>query len=193
MDINVSLQDVLRCHLCQTTKLHMYCDICQLNICKSCEEEHISDESEKHKLVLFEKRITRPRCEKHSYKQCDSCCKQCTIPLCALCISSGEHEQHVKVAIDELIDLKSEEGVLPKNLQEINKAIYPNKQEMASIDTEQKTDPDDDSEEPKRGLNKPEKATCSGMIKMLKVSPIVMLVLIISVSILCVYLLLRSG
>lgn len=43
LDTN-SLQDVIRCHMCDSPVPPLYCDICQFNLCKNCAGEHLVDQ-----------------------------------------------------------------------------------------------------------------------------------------------------
>lgn len=54
MDPECNLQDVVRCHLCETPMPHFHCDICYKNVCKSCEKKHILDGSTEHKVVPYQ-------------------------------------------------------------------------------------------------------------------------------------------
>lgn len=56
MDPEYSLQDVIRCHLCETPMPPLHCDICDKNLCKNCEEQHLLDGSTKHKVVSYQMR-----------------------------------------------------------------------------------------------------------------------------------------
>eukprot|EP00105_Crassostrea_gigas_P035775 XP_019919923.1 PREDICTED: tripartite motif-containing protein 2-like [Crassostrea gigas] len=134
MDPRRRAQDVLRCHICDThTSLH--CEICQIHLCKACVGDHLSDESKDHKVVPIKKRESTPTCSKHSSKQCVIHCEQCDIPICVQCISSGEHEQHKKVDILNSFEKKKE--VLQRDLEELEKIIYPQYQDIISkIQTE---------------------------------------------------------
>lgn len=99
MDPHSSAQDVLRCQLCKIPAPPMYCDICQIRLCKPCVGEHLFDGSEQHKVVLFEKRgsiPTYPKCLKHSENPCQLHCKECNFPICVQCVASGKHFGHVK-------------------------------------------------------------------------------------------------
>ena len=133
MDPQHSAQDVLRCDLCETPVPPMYCDICQIKLCKACVGEHISDLSREHKVVPFEKRgstINYPKCKMHSYKTCELNCDQCDIPVCAQCVSSGEHFGHRVVEIIKILNDKKES--IRNDLKEMEEIIYPNYQQAAS-------------------------------------------------------------
>nr|XP_022309120.1 E3 ubiquitin-protein ligase TRIM71-like [Crassostrea virginica] len=133
MNSQYKAQDVIRCDLCDTDIPHMYCDICHINLCKACVMEHLSDESKDHKFVSFNKRgstINCPKCQRHSNKICELHCNQCNLPICTLCVSSGDHEQHTK--IDVLEHLRNRKDVIEKDLKELKESIYPKFQEAAS-------------------------------------------------------------
>ena len=68
-------------------------------LCDSCPD----------KLVSFNNttsNITYPRCQNHAAKICELHCKQCTFPICASCVSSGDHDHHQKVDLLEEVSLK---------------------------------------------------------------------------------------
>ncbi|XP_078330535.1 uncharacterized protein LOC144624549 [Crassostrea virginica] len=126
-------QDIICCDLCDTDIPHMYCDICHINLCKPCVMEHLSDESKDHKLVLFNKMgssINCPKCQRHSNKICELHCKQCNMSICVLCVSSGDHEHHMK--IDILEHLRNRKDIIEKDLKELKENIHPQFQEAAS-------------------------------------------------------------
>nr|XP_022303034.1 uncharacterized protein LOC111110734 [Crassostrea virginica] len=133
MDPQHSAQDIVRCDLCETPVPPMCCDICHINLCKACVGEHLSDDSKDHKVVPFHKRgstINYPKCQKHPPKTCELHCKHCNIPICASCVSSGDHDQHKK--IDILTILTSKKELIKKDLQELKKLIRPKFQQAAS-------------------------------------------------------------
>lgn len=121
MDPLRSKQDVLRCNLCETSSPTMYCDICDIHLCKACVGGHLLDESKFHKVVPFKKRGSTPICSIHSTKLCELYCERCENKICALCVSSGEHEQHKKVDIWKKInDTKAD---LQNDLKELEETI----------------------------------------------------------------------
>lgn len=42
MNPEYSLQDVVRCHLCETPGPSLYCEICDISLCEDCKEKHLS-------------------------------------------------------------------------------------------------------------------------------------------------------
>nr|XP_034305535.1 RING finger domain and kelch repeat-containing protein DDB_G0271372-like [Crassostrea gigas] len=139
MDPEYSLQDVLRCHLCETPGLSMYCVICNKYLCKACEGGHISDQSKEHNVVPFKKKGYTPKCLKHPSKVCEHYCEKCDIPICTTCDSSEseEHKGHQIIEITKTIDNKKE--IIQKDLQELETTIYLKYQEIASIIIDQKS------------------------------------------------------
>ncbi|XP_052704881.1 uncharacterized protein LOC128180769 [Crassostrea angulata] len=141
MDPWNSAQDVVRCTLCQYSVAPMYCEVCHIHLCKDCVEKHFSDSSKVHNVVPLKQYLTtlnNPKCRKHPTKQCELHCKQCDIPICAKCISSGKHSGHKKIDIFQSFESKTE--VLHKDLQELEKFIYPKYKEIASDIPVQKAD-----------------------------------------------------
>nr|XP_022309602.1 uncharacterized protein LOC111115233 [Crassostrea virginica] len=133
MDPPNTAQDIVRCDLCETPVPPMCCDICHVNLCKVCVGEHLSDDSKDHRVVPFHKRgstINYPKCQKHPPKTCEVHCKHCNIPICASCFSSGDHDQHKKIDILEILTKKKE--LIEKDLQELKKLIRPKFQQAAS-------------------------------------------------------------
>uniref|UniRef100_K1QSE7 Tripartite motif-containing protein 2 n=1 Tax=Magallana gigas TaxID=29159 RepID=K1QSE7_MAGGI len=141
MDPRNSAQDVVRCTLCQDSVAPMYCEVCHIHLCKDCVGTHFSDSSKIHKVVPLKQYLTTlnyPKCRKHPTKQCELHCEQCDIPICAQCISSGKHSGHKKIDIFQSFEIKTE--ILEKDLQELEKFIYPKYKEIASNISVQKAD-----------------------------------------------------
>ena len=106
MDLNLpssSSQDILRCKLCDTPVPPLYCQLCDINLCKTCVGEHLLDDTKEHKVVPIKQKWnpTNPMCPKHTTKHCELYCKKCDNPICAQCILSTEHDQHKKIDIFE--------------------------------------------------------------------------------------------
>ncbi|XP_022304507.2 uncharacterized protein LOC111111682 [Crassostrea virginica] len=141
MDPRHSAQDVVRCAMCRDAVAPMYCSVCHTHLCKDCVEKHFSDKSKVHTVVPFEQFLSTlnyPKCSTHPTKQCELHCEQCDIPICSSCISSGKHNGHKAVDIFE--DFESKKEVLRKDLEELEKSIFPKYQESSTIIKTQKTD-----------------------------------------------------
>ncbi|XP_052707958.1 uncharacterized protein LOC128183111 isoform X1 [Crassostrea angulata] len=141
MDPWNSAQDVVRCTLCRDSVAPMYCEVCHIHLCKDCVEKHFSDSSKVHKVVPLKQYLTTlnyPKCRKHPTKQCELHCEQCDIPICVQCISSKKHLGHIQVDILKTFESKTEK--LQKDLQELEKFIYPKYKEIASNIPVQKAD-----------------------------------------------------
>lgn len=117
-------QDVERCKLCDISPPSMYCDICHIYLCKTCVGRHLLDVSIKHKVVPFNKRGSTPPCPKHSQNICELFCEQCNSIICAICVSSGEHEKHKKLDVWKKIDIIKSD--LQKDIKELEEKILPN-------------------------------------------------------------------
>ena len=138
MDPRHCAQDVLRCDLCDTAVPPMYCDICHIKLCIPCVGVHLSDQSKEHKVVPFEKRGSTTKCPKHSTKVCELHCEQCNIPICASCVLSKEHQTHEVVDIMKSFTNKKE--TIKRDLEELEKTIFPKYQTAASNIPALKTD-----------------------------------------------------
>lgn len=133
MDPNCSAQDAVRCTLCTSSVATMFCEVCDINLCKDCIEIHLSDSSKVHKVVSLKQclaTLNYPKCVKHEDMRCELHCEQCKTSICAQCISSKEHKNHDIVDILKYFESKKE--VLHNDLQELEESIFPNYQEIAS-------------------------------------------------------------
>ena len=108
--VHISLQDVIRCELCDTPVPPKHCDVCHIHLCEECEGKHTSDESKEHVIVPFEMRGSTPKCSKHSKEICARYCKTCDTPICASCDSSDEHKRHKTEHISKMSDGRKEPG-----------------------------------------------------------------------------------
>ncbi|XP_078331575.1 uncharacterized protein LOC144625243 [Crassostrea virginica] len=125
-----SLQDVIRCDLCETPVPPKHCDICHIHLCEACVGKHLSDQSKDHYIVPFKLRGIIPKCKKHSTKVCTQFCTTCNIPVCPLCVASSEHEEHEEEDILTWFETKRE--LMQKDLQDLEISIYPRYQEAAT-------------------------------------------------------------
>ncbi|XP_048749521.1 E3 ubiquitin-protein ligase TRIM36-like [Ostrea edulis] len=133
-----SAQKVLLCDLCKTVPLQSHCELCNINLCVNCMGKHISDLSKRHNVVHYFYRKSTPnypKCPKHAEKHCEVHCEKCVIPVCSLCVSSGQHEGHKKSDILENLSVKTQ--VLQKDLEELETRIYPRYLEsLSDVQTE---------------------------------------------------------
>nr|XP_022333168.1 uncharacterized protein LOC111130406 [Crassostrea virginica] len=147
-----SLQDVIRCDLCETPVPAKHCDICHIHLCEACVEEHRSDESKDHYIVPFKLRGITPKCTKHSTEVCTELCTTCNIPVCPLCVGSSEHEQHKNKDILTLFETKRK--LMLEDLQDLEKFIYPRYQEAATNIPVQRADVNKHSQKLTTALDK---------------------------------------
>lgn len=140
MNTQYCLQDLVRCHHCETPDPSLHCGICNIHLCKSCEGEHIyfSDQTKDHKVIPFHRRGCITKCQKHSTKICERYCEQCNIPVCELCTSCLEHKGHDFV--DVMKKIESIKNVIQRDLKELDQCICPKYQEIALFNTLQMTD-----------------------------------------------------
>lgn len=125
-----SLQDVIRCDICETPVPPKHCDVCNLHLCNVCVEEHLLDESIEHCLVPFSMRGISPKCPKHSENMCKRLCEECNIPICSICVVSGEHDKHKKTDIIPLLEDKIK--IMNNDLKELIDSILPKYQDALS-------------------------------------------------------------
>lgn len=152
MDPEYSLQDVVRCHLCETPVPPLHCVICNIHLCKDCEGKHLSDKSKQHKVVPFKYRGSFPKCQKHHTKICDHFCAQCNKTICELCVFSNEHQTH---DVEDLLEiLKRKLILLQKELLDFEKFIYPKYLEIASSISVKKADLKENSKKLTTAINK---------------------------------------
>ncbi|XP_078340274.1 uncharacterized protein LOC144627345 [Crassostrea virginica] len=130
MDPMYSLQDVIRCDLCETPIPPKHCELCHIHLCEACVEKHLSDKSKEHYIVSFELRGITSKCTKHSTEVCKEFCTTCNIPLCLLCVDSGEHDHH---KTEDILKMYFSKKILMQiDLQDLEKSIFPRYQETAT-------------------------------------------------------------
>ncbi|XP_062589913.1 uncharacterized protein LOC134251512 [Saccostrea cucullata] len=133
MDPRLSAQDLIRCDLCETAIVQMYCEFCHVKLCKPCIGEHIAEEYSKHQIVPFQQRkstLIYPKCTTHPTKACELQCKECDIPICALCSVSESHKRHSMSNLFEIYNTKRQ--TIEKDLQDIESIISPTYEEIAT-------------------------------------------------------------
>ncbi|XP_055999312.1 uncharacterized protein LOC125657097 [Ostrea edulis] len=137
MDPRHSAQDVIRCDLCETAIVQMYCDFCHINLCFACIGKHIADDYDKHKVVPFQKRkstLIYTKCSTHQKNLCKYHCKECDKSVCSLCadnlLSSSEHKGHSFSILSEIYNKRKAD--ITKDSEEIENIISPTYEEMAT-------------------------------------------------------------
>lgn len=71
-------------------------------------------------------------------KVCELHCKQCDIPICSQCISSGKPKQHKTVTCNIFENFETIKAVLKRDLQELEEFINLKYKEIVSYISEQK-------------------------------------------------------
>ncbi|XP_056004102.1 E3 ubiquitin-protein ligase Midline-1-like [Ostrea edulis] len=127
-------QDVLLCDLCETDPLQYCCERCGINLCSDCVSKHFSDSSKKHKIAPYHihRKFTPKysKCRKHADEDCKLYCENCHIPVCSTCALFGEHKGH---DISDILEkLGSKKQRIQKDLEELEKKIYPRYKEISS-------------------------------------------------------------
>ncbi|XP_055998951.1 tripartite motif-containing protein 55-like isoform X2 [Ostrea edulis] len=134
MDPHRSAQDVVRCDLCETAIVQMYCDFCHVNLCIACIGKHIVDDYQKHIVVPFQKRkstLIYPKCSRHQTEKCKFHCKECDMSVCSLCtISADKHKGHTFSILSEIY--KNKKADITKDSEEIENIISPTYEEMST-------------------------------------------------------------
>ncbi|XP_055999600.1 uncharacterized protein LOC125655527 [Ostrea edulis] len=135
MDPRHSAQDVVRCDLCETAIVQMYCDFCHVNLCIACIGKHIADDYDKHKVVPFQNRKSTsiyPKCSTHQTEKCQFHCKECDLSVCSLCttISTDKHKGHTFSILSEIY--KKRKADITKDSEEIENIISPTYEEMVT-------------------------------------------------------------
>lgn len=126
MDPRRSIQDVIRCDLCETAMVQSYCDYCYTNLCKPCIGEHISDGYDKHKIVSFQDRrstLIYPKCKTHPHKTCELQSKQSNAFVCTVCSASEQVKGHDFIVLDDLCKTKKLD--IRKDIKELEGIISP--------------------------------------------------------------------
>ena len=155
MDPRRSGQDVLRCTLCKASETSRHCEVCHMNLCVDCIEKHLSDKTSFHNVIPFQEYLSTfqyPYCSHHPTKKCELLCEQCNIPICASCISCGQHLGHK--ALDILEELESKRKQIKKDLHELDKIIYPDYIDAVSSVHSQKANMEEKSEKLAEIVNK---------------------------------------
>ncbi|XP_062575923.1 E3 ubiquitin-protein ligase TRIM45-like [Saccostrea cucullata] len=127
-------QVLLLCDQCQKAALQSHCELCQINLCKACVGEHLSDSSKRHNVVPYKHRtaipnVNYPKCPNHTQKHCELYCEKCDIPVCSTCISSGKHHGHKLTNVLQNPSFIKE--ILNNDLKELEKRICPTYEEIA--------------------------------------------------------------
>ncbi|XP_055999423.1 uncharacterized protein LOC130047839 [Ostrea edulis] len=137
MDPRHSAQDVVRCDLCATAIVQMYCDFCHVNLCIACIGKHVADDYQKHIVVPFQNRkstLIYPKCSTHQTEKCQFHCKECDKFVCSFCndnlLSSDEHKGHTFLILSEIYNRKR--AGITKDSEEIEKVISPTYEEMVT-------------------------------------------------------------
>lgn len=123
MDAQQGRQKSVNCDLCESPDHPLYCETCQINLCRACVGNHL-DSPVRHQIIPFETRdsaLIFSICKEHSPKQCKLHCEECDVFICVHCVTSSDHMDH-KI-VDAKIKFESSKDHLQKDLQEFNNLI----------------------------------------------------------------------
>ncbi|XP_055999444.1 E3 ubiquitin-protein ligase Midline-1-like [Ostrea edulis] len=133
MDPRRSAQDVVRCDLCETAIVQMYCDFCHVNLCITCIGKHVADDYDKHKVVPIQNRkstLIYPKCSTHQNKVCELRCKECDMFVCSLCTAADKHKGHTFLILSEIYNKRKAD--ITKDSEEIENIISPTYEEVVT-------------------------------------------------------------
>ncbi|XP_055998948.1 uncharacterized protein LOC125655126 [Ostrea edulis] len=134
MDPRHSAQDVVRCDLCETAVVQMYCDFCHVNLCIACIGKHVVDDYQKHIVVPFQNRkstLIYPKCSTHQNKTSKYHCKECDMSVCSMCtISADKHKGHTFSVLSEIYNERK--AGIAKDSEEIENIISPTYEEVVT-------------------------------------------------------------
>lgn len=128
-----SIQDVIRCDLCEDNIVQSYCDYCYTNLCKRCIGEHIADGYDNHKIVSFQQRRSTfiyPKCKTHPNKTCELQSKQNNEFICTICSASDHVKGHDFAVLDDLCKTKKTD--IKKDIEELEEVISPTYVDIAN-------------------------------------------------------------
>ena len=111
-----SVQDVVRCTACKNALAPMYCEVCHIDLCKDCIEEHITDQSKIHRVVSRKQFLVTAKCPDHLNQHCELHCEQCL-----QCVVSKKHDSARFMA-----NCQRKQEVLEKDLEKLPKVSLPN-------------------------------------------------------------------
>lgn len=140
------------CHKCDTQNPLSHCENCYIYFCAVCSEKHRTQEHKEHIIVPFALRGSTIRCKIHLTAICGFSCEQCDIPVCASCVSSGEHWNHTVVDFLRAFTFKKE--CIKRDLEYLKTCIYPKYQEIISFIRFQKYNLKRNSQKLTTALNK---------------------------------------
>ncbi|XP_078320240.1 uncharacterized protein LOC144621293 [Crassostrea virginica] len=127
-------QDVIRCTLCESAVVPMYCEVCHIDLCKDCVEKHLADKSKLHNVVSLKQYLStsrNPKCSEHPDTTCELYCENCECPICVHCVSSKKHKHHDYINFKKFLQKKQE--VVRRDLRELEQRIYPDFQKAISV------------------------------------------------------------
>ncbi|XP_061176971.1 E3 ubiquitin-protein ligase TRIM9-like [Saccostrea echinata] len=91
-------QVLITCNHCSKKKAELFCNNCNVNLCKVCVGQHIlSLPSQRHDVIRYSLKYNetpQPLCRFHPDQKCDLFCQQCDIPVCTDCIAAKKHVHH---------------------------------------------------------------------------------------------------
>lgn len=124
-------QFAMSCVLCANNAVYR-CEQCGLRLCWECRTKHLA---EKHHEGVDKSDKPFTECDSHSKETCQLYCKDCSSPICQICVA-GVHKKHDFVSLKDFLKEKKEQVF--KEIHELETTLLPELQKHKSCVDQEK-------------------------------------------------------